>query len=192
MQAQIISAGEVVNVIVVPAEATVTAGGASIVWGEGESAIAIDAPEGCTFMMQDGAAMGWRLLDGVLVPPAAPIITASPEELIAFANAAQWRCATGGYQMTIAGETIAFPTSDVAMSTIAGKAARLGQPGAPASVIWQVGPTDFKEIAAADFIAASIEIADFVQATFDALPPIFAGIADGTITTTAQIDAAFG
>ena len=191
MQAQIISSGEVVNVIVVPDEAAVTDAGTSIGWGEGDAAITIDAPEGCAFMVQDGAAMGWSLVNGLLVSPPEPVNTMSLEQLVSYANTAQWRCATGGYQMTIAGESIPFSTSEVAMNMIAGKVARLGQAGAPASVSWQVGPTSFKEIAAVDFIAASIEIADFVQATFDALPSIFAGIADGTITTTAQIDAAF-
>lgn len=191
MQVQVIENSAVINVIAVPDGASVAEDGASVAWGAGEVGVTIDAPANGRFMMQDGAGIGWLLADSALVAPAEPVAAASPEQLVAYANAAQWRCATGGYQMTIAGDLIPFSTSEVAMNMIAGKVARLGQPGAPVTVNWQIGPTSFQEIAAADFIAASIEIADFVQATFDALPPIFAGIADGTITTTAQIDAAF-
>jgi hypothetical protein len=132
----------------------------------------------------------WQAVaDAADAPPEQPL-PPTIAELIGYANYAQWRKATGGCLVSISGESVPFSTSEAAMSLIAGKVSRLQQPNPPASVNWQVGPTTFKSIAAADFISASIEIADFIQSTFDELPAIFAAIAAGTYTTTAEIDAA--
>ncbi|WP_316234957.1 MULTISPECIES: DUF4376 domain-containing protein [unclassified Bradyrhizobium] len=112
-------------------------------------------------------------------------------DLAAYANAKQWAKASGGYVATINGAPVPFSTSTESLGLIAGKVARLQQANPPAAVQWQTGERTFTTIAAADFIAASIEIADFVQATFDRLATVMAGIGAGTITMFSQIDTAF-
>lgn len=113
--------------------------------------------------------------------------------LTTYANWRQWGKATGGYLATINGALIPFATTSDSLSMISGKAQRLLQPDPPSVINWQIGPTTFTEIAAADFIVIATEIADFVQGTFDTLKTIFAEISADppTITTIAQIDAAF-
>jgi len=125
--------------------------------------------------------------DYVAIPPAPD---PPADQLVTYANRAQWALATGGYPTTVNGTAITFPTTEASLALISGKAQRLARPNPPANVNWQVGPTDFVTIAAADFLVLATEISDFVQATFDALPAIFAAIAAGTIKTTAGIDAA--
>lgn len=127
---------------------------------------------------------------GDLTQEEPPAPSATKQQLAAYANAKQWAVATGGRIVSVGGDAMPFSTSPESMVLISGQALRLQQPGAPASVNWQVGATDFVVISAADFIAAATAIADFVQATFDALPAVFAGIEAGTVTTTAEIDAA--
>jgi hypothetical protein len=131
-------------------------------------------------------------LDEVLVAAALPTSGLTPltqAQLLAYANAKQWALATGGYTITVNSAPLIFPSDVVSMGLITGKAARLAQPNPPASFEWQT-PTGFVTIAAADFIAVATQIADFVQSTFNALAVAFAAIEAGTITTTAEIDAA--
>jgi hypothetical protein len=119
----------------------------------------------------------------------APFLSISlPLALIAYANEKQWSLATGGRIITVGGEAIPFSTAEASMALINGKVARLQQPDAPHSINWQTGPTTFTTIVAADFIAAAVKIADWVQSTFDALPLVFSGIEAGTITSRSQID----
>ncbi len=120
-----------------------------------------------------------------------PIPPPTQADLITYANAKQWAVATSGRTVTVAGAPIYFNTSSESMGLMTGKAVRLQQPDPPATVQWQSGPTTFETIAAADFLAAATEIADFVQATFDALPGLIANIGNGTVTSMAQIDAVF-
>jgi len=136
----------------------------------------------------DDAAVGMTW-DGSAFGPAPEPPWPTRADLVAYANAEQWRRATGGYTATIDGTPMVFPTDTVSMGLMTGKAARLDQPDPPASFRWQT-PTGFVEIAAADFRGAAIAVADFVQGTFDALAIVLSGIADGTITTIAEIDAA--
>lgn len=126
-----------------------------------------------------------------LVPPLSlPGLAPTAAALIAYANAKQTSLVMGGFTATIGGRAVPFATTTAGLTMVNGKVARLGQAGPPATVNWQTGPTTFVSIAAADFLAAAVKIGDFVQATFDALPAIFSAISGGTITTTAQIDAA--
>lgn len=111
--------------------------------------------------------------------------------LLTYANARQWAKVIGGYATTIGEQQIVFPTTPDSMSLISGKAQRLQQPNPPTSINWQIGPTTFVDIPAADFTSLATEIADFVQATFDTLKTVFAQIEAGTITTREQIDQAF-
>jgi hypothetical protein len=137
-------------------------------------------------------AAGALALDAVLIAaglPASGLTAPTRAQLLAYANAKQWALATGGYTITVNAVPLIFPSDVVSMGLITGKAARLAQPNPPASFDWQT-PTGFITIAASDFVVVATEIADFVQATFDALAAVFAAIEAGTITTTAEIDAA--
>lgn len=109
-------------------------------------------------------------------------------DLTAYANAKQWKIAVGGHSVTINGAAVFFATDETSFSLITGKAARLQLSGAPASVDWQTGPTTFVTIAAADFIAAAANVADWMQSTWDVLKQVLAAITAGTITTMAQVD----
>ncbi|WP_316228544.1 DUF4376 domain-containing protein [Bradyrhizobium sp. SZCCHNR2023] len=111
-------------------------------------------------------------------------------DLVAYANAAQWAKATGGYVATIDGQQVTFKTDSDGRDLMTSKAARLQQPNPPAIVQWQAGPTNFVNIAAADFIRIATGADDFVQSTFDKLAAALAGIGTGSITTRAQVDAA--
>jgi hypothetical protein len=117
------------------------------------------------------------------------VLAPTADELIAYANAKQWAVATGGRMVNVNGSQIAFATTMDSMELMSGKVQRLDQPEPPATVNWQTGPTTFTAIDAATFRTIATELADFFQATFDALPGIFDGINGGTITTTEQIDA---
>lgn len=130
----------------------------------------------------------WTAAESYVPPPPSP---PTISDLIAYANKAQWKKATGGYTTTINGQSVTFATTSDSMALINGKFARFQQPNAPASVDWQVSPTEFVTLTAADFNALAINIADFVQATFDKLPQLIADINSGAVTTTAQIDQVF-
>ncbi|WFS07792.1 hypothetical protein [Methylobacterium sp. 391_Methyba4] len=114
----------------------------------------------------------------------------SAEQLVAHANARQWALATGGFTAIIAGQPVLFATDEASLAALDRKAMRLAQPNPPASVSWQVGPTQFATIAADDFDQAARLVEDFFQATFDALPAIFEAIASGEIKTLADVEAA--
>lgn len=130
---------------------------------------------------------GYVYANGVFSAP--PASAATQAQLLAYANAKQWALASGGYMVTIAGQALLFATDLTSQALITGKAVRFGQANPPASVDWQF-PSGFVTIAAADFMSAAIRVADFIQATFNTLQVVLAAIASGSITTTAQIDAA--
>lgn len=130
-------------------------------------------------------------LDEVLTAaglPATRLAVLTKDGLNAYANAKQWSLATGGHTVTVGGVARRFATDVTSMTMMDGKVTRMSQPNPPASFNWQF-PTGFVNIPAADFVVAATACADFVQATFDMLfETVQPGIADGTITTTAQID----
>lgn len=108
-----------------------------------------------------------------------------------YANELQWRLATGGFTVEFTGgKVITFDTSTEGQALITGKVARLGQPSPPTSVKWQSGPEQVTTITAAQFKSAAVQVADYVQATFDKLGDVLAAINAGTITSKAQVDAA--
>jgi hypothetical protein len=119
------------------------------------------------------------------------VVVQTVQGLTGYANAKQWSLATAGFTVPIGGKNITFTTDEISMALITGKAVRFMQPGAPASTQWQTGPTTFITIAAADFLTAATAIADFMQSTFDKLAVVLSGIAAGTITTKAGVDAGF-
>lgn len=137
--------------------------------------------------------LGWTYANGVFAAPAAPAPTQA--QLAAYANAKQWALATGGYTITLtpvgapAAEAFVFATDATSYSLMTGKALRLQQANPPAATNWQFA-SGFASIATADFIAAAIEVADFMQATWNTLETVLATIAAGTITTMAEVDTA--
>jgi hypothetical protein len=135
----------------------------------------------------DGTTIGMVFADGAFGPAPAPVY--SKEDLLSYANGKQWSLATGGYEVTVGGNALVFATDALSQGLITGKALRLQQANAPATVRWQFA-SGYEEISAADFLAVSIKIADFIQSTFDALQPVLASIAAGTITDPAGVDSA--
>lgn len=108
-----------------------------------------------------------------------------------YANTKQWALAIGGYTVAFAGgPTVAFDTSTEGQALITGKIARLQQANPPVAFNWQSGPAGFVNLSAAQLTAAGVAIADFVQATFDALGAVIAAINAGTIKSKAQVDSA--
>lgn len=118
----------------------------------------------------------------------------SVPELLAYANAKQWALATGGFVYTPPGGSPypRFVTTVDALSLMAGKVQRLDQPSPPVSFLWQFDAVTFVAIPAADFTAAAVACADFVQETFDTLAEVTARIVGpgADIATFADIDAA--
>ncbi|MGC2776501.1 MAG: hypothetical protein WA418_12810, partial [Bradyrhizobium sp.] len=112
-------------------------------------------------------------------------------DLASYANLLQWKKAQGGCAVTVAGAQVTIATTTESLSLITSKAARLQQPNPPATVQWQTGPSTFVTIAAADFLALAVAVADFVQSTFDVLATVLSGIVSGQVTLFSQVDTAF-
>ncbi len=141
-----------------------------------------------TFHPRGAADVGWLWNGSAFVAPATP--ATSKADLIAYANAKQWALATGGYTVTVDSLARTFATDPTSQALMTGKVARLSQADPPTEINWQFGSDTIVQVSAASFTTAAVHVADFVQATFDALGPILAAISSGTITTTAEIDAA--
>lgn len=127
---------------------------------------------------------GWT---GKIFDPAPPI---DANTLVYYATAKRAALGAGGYTTTAAGAQHTFETDATSLGDIAGKQLRLAQPSPPATIAWYFADAGFVTISAADFTAAAIKIADFIQATYDTLKTVIAGISGGTITDFAEIDAA--
>lgn len=137
----------------------------------------------CTQAQQTAPSL-WKLVGGdVVAAPAGPA-------LAAYANAKQWELATGGYTATVGGQSCTFATDGQSQVLMIGKVVQLGMPGAPAEVNWQLA-AGFVTLSAADFVGMAVACAGFVQSTFDALKTVLAEIVAGTVTSEAEIDAAF-
>ena len=182
--AQVVANGAVTNCFLVDDAATLSNGAISLPNGE-----TISPGVGETFFIQTGAGIGWAVSGGSLVAPTPAPVTYTKDDLVAYANAYQWRLATSGHNVSIGGTSYLFPTDDVSLSLMTGKAVRLQMSGAPTSVDWQL-PSGFVTISAADFLTCAAALADWVQSTFEALRPVLAAISAGTITTEAAVGAA--
>lgn len=107
-------------------------------------------------------------------------------DLVAYAADARWRRETGG--ITIDGLHIA--TDDRSKLLIAG--ARIQAEADPAwSTVWTAADGTRHPVTAAHVIAISAAVLAHVDAGFRIYDQVLAGIASGTITTPAEIDAAF-
>ena len=182
---QVIKNGGCVNLLSVDDSATLVQGSVTLA----DSSV-LAPPDGATIMNQPGAEIGWVVSGDVLIAPVEPPPPPMTKiQLFEYANALQWRLATGGHQISIGGTSYLFPTDSMSLSLMTGKAVRLQLPGAPTSVDWQV-PSGYVTFSASDFLTCAAALADWMQATFEALKPVLAAIQSGLTTTTGQIDAA--
>lgn len=173
----------VVNVIAYPDDATMGDDGTIHIPGDDTP----HTPEaGSMFMAQDGAGIGWQLDGRTLVAPQVMEPEQSKPDLVDYANRQQWSLATGGHQVTIGGHDYLFPSDDVTMAMLVGKAMRLQGTNPPATVVWQMVDT-FITISKDDFPALLNSMTDWQQSTFDALVPVLAAIDAGTIKTYTQV-----
>lgn len=173
MRVSICRGGFVENVILLPDGCELTQQEAS--WPEGS----YTAPPGAT--LAEGGNIGWPVVAGV---PQAP--TPSPPtmaELRDYATNKRWRVETGG---TVVGG-IPVPTDDRA-KTMIGRAARTGS--AVPTTPFIVAGVNYGVLTKSQFEALDAAIDVHIAETFVVLSTVLSGIAAGTITTTAQIDAA--
>lgn len=135
-----------------------------------------------------GIAEGWTYSGSTF---GAPVPTLS--ELIAYAASKQQALANGGFTLTVGGQSMTFATDPASDLRMTGKVVRLQQAGAPtANFTWPLANGAGVSVAPAVFLAAGEKIADFIQATSDALVlTAVPGIEGGSITTFAQVDAIF-
>lgn len=133
------------------------------------------------------AAEGWSNEDGYsLVVHVPPEPEPEPVDLIAYAADARWRRETGGLQF--GGFTVA--TDDRSkMMIIGARAAAVADPDFTTE--WKMADNSFITLDAATIIAISDAVLAHVAECFAIEAQVLAAIADGTVTTTAEIDTAF-
>lgn len=120
-------------------------------------------------------------------PPAPATIAAPAVDLVAYANNASWRKEVDG----IIVDGIPIATDDRSQLKILGS--RVAANANPAwSTVWDAADGISYPIAAATMIAISDAVEAHVNRCFAIRASVKAQIAAGTITTTAQIDTAFG
>lgn len=147
----------------------------------GPGLIAVDASDvtayaGCT----------WSETGGFVEPPAPPLDpTAARAKLTAFAASKRWQVEVGG--IMVGGVPVA--TDDRSKIMIIGaRAAAVAD--ANFTTQWKAVSGDFITLDAATIIAISDAVLAHVAACFAAEAIVLAAIEAGTITTTAEIDAA--
>lgn len=116
-------------------------------------------------------------------PVPAPI---TPADLVAYAADARWRREVGG----IVVDGLRIATDDRSKLLIAG--ARIQAEADPAwSTVWTAADGSRHPVSSAQVIAISAAVLDHVDACFRRQGDVLAAITAGTITTKAEIDAAF-
>lgn len=105
-------------------------------------------------------------------------------DLKAYASEKRWRKEVGG--ITVNG--IEVPTDDRS-KTMVGRAARTN--GTVTETPFVVAGVNYGVLTKAQFVAIDAAIDEHVAATFETLASVIADIEAGTITTKAQVDAAF-
>jgi hypothetical protein len=130
----------------------------------------------------DEVEAGWILQEDDSFAPPPP----GAVDLVAHAADARWRLETGG--ITVGGVPVL--TDDRSKLMIAG--ARLAAMADPAwTTPWHGADGGIYPLNAAAIVAISDAVSAHVQATFTTFATVKAAIAAGTITTPAEIDAAF-
>ncbi len=150
------------------------------------SAPDLEPPDGAVSVNVEAGTVGigFSYADGAFAPPAAALLT--PAELADYARDKRWRVEIAGIEA--GGAQIA--TDDRSKTMILG--ARLAAQADPDwTTIWQSADGAAYPVDAAAIIAISDAVQAHVNATFVALAAVLAGITAGTVTTTAEVDAAF-
>jgi hypothetical protein len=132
----------------------------------------------------DAYAIGGSISGGAYTPPAAP--PSPPVDLTAYAMATRWKKETGG--IVVAGVPIA--TDDRAKLMIVG-ARVAADADANWSTVWQGDDGNAYPLNAAQMVAVSNAVQAHVAHCFAIFASVKTSIDNGSITTTAQIDAAF-
>nr|WP_047581392.1 DUF4376 domain-containing protein [Methylobacterium sp. ZNC0032] len=191
-----ITAGVVTNVIDLPAGYTIApdrksaSGKASyeVQGPEGSELVAYDASyqasAGTILAASDEALPGWSYADGLFVGPETQGL--SKAELTARAADRRWRQEVGG--ITVAGVPVA--TDDRAKLMITGaRVAAMADPDW--STVWHGADGQTYPVDAAAMVAISDAVQAHVNSGFATFAAVKAAIEAGTITTAADIDAAF-
>ncbi|MGB3900443.1 MAG: DUF4376 domain-containing protein [Mesorhizobium sp.] len=129
--------------------------------------------------VSEGAAIGGTYADGVFTPP-----PPAPVDLAAYAADKRWQVETGG--ITINGATI--DTSRDSQSMIIGAYA-YSQANLAQTIMFKAA-SGWVTLDAATMAAIATAVGAHVQACFACEAAVQAAITAGTITTTAEIDAA--
>lgn len=108
-------------------------------------------------------------------------------DLVAYAAAARWRRETGG--TTWSGWPV--HSDDRSQAKIVAELAAIDRGERSDPDGWKFADGVFRLVSNADFAALAVAVRDHVRACFSAEAAVLAGIAAGTITTMAEIDAAF-
>jgi hypothetical protein len=111
-------------------------------------------------------------------------------ELAEIAARLRRRTETGGITAPLGSASIAMPSDRETQSQLAGAAA-FAQANPGATIQWKLADGSFVALAAAQIVAIAVAVATHVQACFAAEASVAAAIAAGTVTTVAQIEAAF-
>lgn len=148
----------------------------AMIW-DGQSDLIL--PEGQFAQLDDGSPVS-------LPPePQAPTPTTVPE-LIAYAKTTRDAAEAGG--ITVFG--VAIATDDRSKTLVLGARRRVERD--PALITkWAANDGFVYPLNAATVIAVSDAIGDYVAALFDTYAEVMAAITDGSVTTSAQIDARF-
>lgn len=186
MQAQLISGGTVVDVIVVKSDAVVTPNGKSVVWGEKTDLERFDAPKGCMFRMEQAAGIGWILSHGKLVPPAMALVTLTPKDLKAHAAAARYAKEVEG--IVVGG--VAIATDDRSKQMILGLRVKANADPNFTTQFKGVNGV-WVDVNAATIITLSDAVFAHIDHVFGVEQLLEEQIDSGDVNSTAQIDAAF-
>lgn len=118
-------------------------------------------------------------------------VRTAADDLIAYAHAVQWARAEAGVMVALSGGAqVRFASDATGRALLNGAVTRAQQANPPPGFRWQTGATSFVTLTPAQIVTAGIAVADYIQGTFDTLDDVIADILSGTITSTAQIDAA--
>lgn len=126
-----------------------------------------------------------ELID-LLADQAPSVVVATQAGLIAYAAAKRYAKETGG--TTVSG--VAYPSDRPSQSKYA-SAVLMSQLNPAASFQWKVGEGSFVTLDAAGILAVATTVGTFVQDCFAIEASTVASIKATTITTRAQVDAAF-
>lgn len=141
----------------------------------------------------DSVQLGWVTVDGGTTFSAPVVEPPSPAQLATYAEARQAALMVGGFAYDVApgGEAAEIVRADTDVSgrlNLAGLVT-LAQLNPSLTSVW-VQAGGGLTLTAAEITALGVAVGTFVVQTYQALAVVLAAIAAGTITTTAQVDAA--